>query len=996
MVSCRVLLSPIGVSLALLLFWPLGCLKLVEPPSTHAQTYGPANEPCGTAGTVLNTGSDWRTQIGAGAPGTTFRLQAGTYNFGVQSTGLTIPPGVDVKPYNCADVVLTGTSPTAHTGSILSMGANSTLAGLRVEANTTGSRHAQMLTCNTDGITMRNNRLFGGTGDALRTQSGSSGCQGWRIEGNDINGSSAEPQNGGHNILINGGGGVPRNISILRNRIASTYFPEEQRADDVITVEAGCDILIEGNLFPTASAKNKENIVDIKSRDSSHCNAGVVFQRNTIENAVYTGTVGGQDGGGSYNPYFTIHDKYGSASQIKHVFEYNYWGGCPTRTGLAGTAGGGCFALATSDEYSSLIMRYNVFNLPTATGNTEAQRIHIGSRTVDITFEHNTIIGGVFRLRQKFAPGTHLYKNNIFYDVYVLDEHTSAGNYVNSHNVHFSENGPGWNYADGNNLTVDPGFANMAGKDFNPTTASVINSGSDGQTRGALQELAFLGGAVSGNAAVLTLGTKGKLPFSSCTPGLFDVEVLGVNLTATGCVPGPQSNEVSLTLATAAGPGAATAKWSYGAVSDSQQIGGPATALQSKMKAQPVAQSLANEGTVGQPGWVAGPQHARPTGTNQVLVIPACWEKDAITVPMNISNLRYGGQLCTEAASVDQPDGALGVTGQLSELWYCNHDALNAATSSLITFDTSEPPDAGKPVVLASAFYDGINQTTPLVPPAVSAGLSGTSITTAPLNTVSPGIAIATGCAGTATAWGGGPGWTVQLNQGEDATPTARLLVQDRTTTGSAVTPSADNAGGTRLTMTAIALNGGTQPSPTVPVYTQTATRCAMHNEPLFAWQPALDGRCAVMPGHHVLGVFQIKVTGNGETSGTSKPVECCDAASCQDDDWYLVGTPEAGRAVAYGSSSFLETGESIACPFPDLSNPGGACVPGLLFESATVEPSQLAVNTFTQHGHVLQINQATTATTVQCRLVKENAVPFDAYSSVLTLTLVPGFVFGP
>lgn len=612
-----------------------------------------------------------------------------------------------------------------------------------------------------------------------------------------------------------------------------------------------------------------------------------------------------------------------------------------------------------------------------------------------LTIDHNTFIDCEFI----FGGFDGALRSNIFQSPRWTNAETGA--VTCSHNNILTATGA-LDYTCTNGTAVDPTFGNAGANDYNATHASVTNSGHDGFSRGAYRELAFVAGTQAGTTGTLTFSTQGTLPLSACTNTLFDIEYDAVDATESACTPAtPNTNDARLTLSAApAATAAITAKWSYGAVSDSWNIGGPESAFQNKLKAQAVAQAVTNEAT----GiWVAGTQHVAPSGANRLGLLFVAQENTPATPPLNISGCTYGGQAGTEVVSVDVPDGQATGTNVI-DLWRWNEAAIAAATSATFACTTTDGPQGDKPLQYVSGFFTGVNQTTPVVDSDSAIATAATTLSTsAPLTTAANGQAVfgvVAGTVGTCSALGGG--FTLEFQGGEDAVPDQWLCLGRRTTAGADVTPTLTTYSvSSRLALVGASINETADIPPSDPVTrTQTASRCALHNEPLYSWLKRENTACQALPGFALLVVSQYKATGAAEPVAVGKRLQCCTDGVCDEPaDWFL--PPEetdnfTTQAVNYTRSDLFSTGDAIGSRL--LSDPTGTFVAGTLHEDHGVVPLALAENQYSEVGHALRLSPALSGgTTVQCRLALDPNTPLEAYAAGATtqIQVVQGIAAG-
>jgi len=379
---------------------------------------------------------------------------------------------------------------------------------------------------------------------------------------------------------------------------------------------------------------------------------------------------------------------------------------------------------------------------------------------------------------------------------------------------------------------------------------------------GAVEEVKFLSATTTTSPVQVAVSLANIHATPTCTASQFTVNATSTgNQIPTGV--GIAGNVVTLTVTTALlSTDTITVSGTYGACK-AVVAGNGANVIQARSLAfttQAVTNTLG-----GLTAWISGNTAIAPAGANRLLVIGFCWGKGGVvTNPLDISTVTYGGQSCTQSISAySQPATA----GNLSELWYCNEAAIAAASSTTIAWTESEAPNAGVPVAVASGFYTDINQATPITDSDSATATSTTIIATPALTTSNPGIAVLSACSSITGDWTPDSGWGQQIDVGEDETPAARLLVADRTTSGSNVTPGATfSVSASRLVMTGVSLNGGAQePPPVVPILTSLHTRCEWPELSEANTRPLESGvgdvACSVVPGSKFQVRFQLKGT---------------------------------------------------------------------------------------------------------------------------------------
>lgn len=208
--------------------------------SFGAGPVGPAQEPASTSG-IVHSGSGHVQAIQGASSGQTVLLRAGNY-----SGGFHIPNGVTVKPYNREAVTINGQ---------ISMGSNSTIAGLTLTSNSQWVIRVGA-SGTVSNVTIRHNKITGGTIEGVRISSGGRDAL---IEGNEITGG------GNHNVKVISENNNAKPTATIRGNV----IKDPVREDDVQTEFAGV-VLIERNTFGRAPEQN----VDIKRGDQ------VIIRRN--------------------------------------------------------------------------------------------------------------------------------------------------------------------------------------------------------------------------------------------------------------------------------------------------------------------------------------------------------------------------------------------------------------------------------------------------------------------------------------------------------------------------------------------------------------------------------------------------------------------------------------------------------------------------------------------------------------------------------------------
>jgi hypothetical protein len=431
--------------------------------------YGPGNEACTTSGIVLKASDNWQQRIENAMPGEVLLLRAGVYTL---TDTLVLPSGksgdpIVLKPYKCEPVRIFGVSSTPGKGMLVKPGSYNTIAGLRIES----ASHEKLMDIagNTRDVEFRNNTLYGGKGDAISIRGRVKSIV---FKGNDINSGPAQlpgltGSSGGHVFQIAlQGTGVPDGVHIIRNKIRGSYFGDRLAGDDTIAVSGGNDVVIEENWF--TEQYNIEQVIDIKSRFS---NKPVIVRGNLFENN-FLGTRGGQDtsrAAAQYSPEITIGDHDSPNSLLQHVIEYNRFQrgvsvGPSSRPGSALIRSNVIHALKTSKPWISFV------------------------RVYDTLIVNNTFYRGGFKIGRHgvcvVPRGELTFKNNIFYETFVLDQTKScpSNQYTFVNNVLYglsSAIGKAAQYL--NNFTADPYFINASDGDFRLKTNSLARLAGEGE-----------------------------------------------------------------------------------------------------------------------------------------------------------------------------------------------------------------------------------------------------------------------------------------------------------------------------------------------------------------------------------------------------------------------------------------------------------------------------------------------------------------------------------
>ena len=343
--------------------------------------------------------------------------------------------------------------------------------------------------------------------------------------------------------------------------------------------------------------------------------------------------------------------------------------------------------------------------------------------------------------------------------------------------------------------------------------------------------------------------------------------------------------------------------------------------------------------------------------------------------------------LAHSATHVDATD-PFNISNAHAAFWMLKEAQLAAATNTSFLCTPSEVENGGRPFILASGVYEGINQTDPVLLDKVSATLqAGTSLSTAPLPaTGNPGVPVQLACSPNDGAFTPGTGWTEQLDIPEDTSPGTRMHVGDRTSAGqttiaASVTFAKVGTNPERLALLAMALNGGASLPPDPggsTVRTQTASRCAFHNAP--GWQAPQNEPCTIVPGHQLAVVAEYTVTEADEPTPIGKQLNCC-WANCDESDNFFPVDNSGVNGVRYASSGLFPHGMPIA----ERVLTGAACtthVPGAFITQDSMVAQALDVGQCSTFGYILEVTSSVdpVATPVlTCAMALDNNTPFAA-----------------
>lgn len=424
---------------------------------------------------------------------------------------------------------------------------------------------------------------------------------------------------------------------------------------------------------------------------------------------------------------------------------------------------------------------------------------------------------------------------------------------------------------DGASVTTDDCFVDAPGLDFNLAT------GCDdiAAPRGPFRDITPTSSESTGATLRTTWSAGSGLPVSACDATDATVTYNAASQTTQACVAGsPSSNATTMTMGAAPGVGATVLMGgAYGLVEDSTRIGGYLNARSRAFTGHAVTNTGSGPITS---GCVVGNTREIPAGSTRLLLVNACWERqEPPTPPLTFSSCTYGGQALTKVGETSVAIAGGTDPEVLASQWRLGEAGLAAATSTTLTCvpqDSSVPPnttiDGGRPYVLSSCVYSGINQGAPILGTVRTATEpTGTTISTTALGSTSnPGVAVLLACGGNNGTWTPGAGWVKQTDAGEDGSPGTRILVADRATSGDTPAGSAtftpSQTFTNRLAMLTTALNGGEEQTPgTSPTFRQThvAGYRARYPEGEERFCP-IDGQCALAPGSQFTVRAQVEV----------------------------------------------------------------------------------------------------------------------------------------
>ncbi len=408
--------------------------------------FGPAGEACTKVGEQIANQSGWEKKIedGCGSNNTCL-LRAGTY---ILSETLSIPADQTLKPYDCESAIIRGD--TAGKFNLTVSGNDATVAGLTLEvsANYAVFRVEHDSATPLTKLTLSNNNIRGGTGEAVRLAGNLNGVT---VDGNDIDGGR-----GGHNLLFRGiNGRGPRDTVVRRNRFRKEFFPDPSEDYLQYNEAGGGSHLVEANLF--GASKRMEDGMDIKAIESPIMIRYNVFQLDQM-------SVDGPGEDGNRGNGMIIHEC--DAAGEKHVLEGNRFLNAPR----------GILTLSTKPGcHAKVLAKNNIFEHQGNNGG-------IGLFNTDGSeFFHNTFVGAEIKFGLSdcsLVPKNLAVINNIFSGSKVLDRiKACGGSYTCEHNLSHQVGGGGLapNCATGA-VNADPQF--LGAKDYHLKASSLaVNAG---------------------------------------------------------------------------------------------------------------------------------------------------------------------------------------------------------------------------------------------------------------------------------------------------------------------------------------------------------------------------------------------------------------------------------------------------------------------------------------------------------------------------------------
>ena len=207
--------------------------------------------------------------------------------------------------------------------------------------------------------------------------------------------------------------------------------------------------------------------------------------------------------------------------------------------------------------------------------------------------------------------------------------------------------------------------------------------------------------------------------------------------------------------------------------------------------------------------WVTGTTHAAVGGSNRALVVVVGHEG----ATMDLTNVTYGTVGLTQAVEVETASGG---TRARVEIWLLNDAGIVAASSSTIALTWSGSPGS---VMVDSAFFDGVDQTSMVGPTGTNSNIGDTptTLSTPALATSDGDMAVYGIVSGNGITFSPLNGFTEGNDQQAGATTTLETGYKE--SRGPNETPSADaDAAPRRLVIAGAILNGaaGTGPSAAV------------------------------------------------------------------------------------------------------------------------------------------------------------------------------------
>jgi hypothetical protein len=957
------------------------------PLAASGATYGVANEPSTTIGdaytdasldnncsgntynkaTRLCNGSDGRgyTTFQAGVQnlqaGETLLVRGGTYSV---SSQVQVPSGTQeshrrtIKRYAQESVTLTIAS--------LYLENYATVAGLTIQAHPTAS--GRMLQPYGSHSIIRNNILNAATKTGHTASPINFGCASETVlEGNDVR----MPANWD---LVSSG--CVRSWKIRRNKFTSPAAA----TGDAIAINSwsgnGELAIIEENWFVNMGTGGEEYL-DFKYPKTG-ASGGVIIRKNFF------------DGTGQAAEKACLRVVGHLPGQnVTLRIEDNVFFRCETSGSTRGVAlASDGNAAPYWNSGTGMTVQRNLFYCNTSNSSAGSIQLELDGAT----FLHNTFVRCRVNLQEHSTHNPSVdgitWRSNLMHENSWAGDSMGTGNVTCTHNTWFNATStPPWYNQCTSNSTDDPSFVDITttgGVNLNITDVA-NHVAHDGGVRGALQPPTLSSCAV--DAATPTTNrqswSSAYSPITVRTLPNIVTKVGGSARTNTSSTASGLTTTTSFSGAPVSAGQAVTTQLLLGAVENAQCLGGPEYCA----GGQNVA-TTSDKGCVNTSGsaesWVAGTTRTVPAGTNRVLVAAMCLEKEPpLASPVTMTSCTYGGQAMTKIGELSLYDAA-GPGEVLAAQFLLNEAGIAAATNTTLVCTPDEAPNSARPLTLVSAAYNNVNQTTPTLNVRSASVITGTTLATTGLSpTANPGVAIQLMCTGKDGSIAPGAGWTEQIDIAEDAGPSTRTHVADRTTSGDTPAGSATftnaQAPNERLVLLAVALNGGGASLPPNPsgivTRTQTASRCAFHNAP--GWQGEQDAPCMIVPGHHLAIVGEYTITEAPEPSAIGKQLSCC-WSNCDEPDEFFPVDNAGTNGVRYAPSGLFEHGMLIDERL--LTGPECTHVPGAFVTEDTMIPQALAVGQCSTMAYIVEVlatvNPATNPV-LTCTMALDDNTPF-------------------